>query len=289
MTLILKATEFDKQSAAFRKKYKDVQALYDHGWILQPKYDGVFALITIRPDRRDSSVITRTGEPIRSCDHILDALHAHRPTRVGYVVLAELWAPGTPFPTISGWARQHRPAPELIAVLHDRLPATLETAQGYSERLCHLREVFGSAASTAFRVIEAVPRRAVKDVPRFAQELVAAGGYDGAMLKDPWAPYVIKVARDGEIVKVKPTLSLDLPVVERLVAEGEKTGRDVFTLVVEYRGVKTTVGSGVPHNISDVPNAGDIVEVECLGVTADGKLREPRFKGVKFDKTEGDQ
>lgn len=28
--------------------------------------------------------------------------------------------------------------------------------------------------------------------------------------------------------------------------------------------------------------------VESLGLTADGKLREPRFKGVRFDKHEPD-
>jgi DNA ligase-1 len=121
---------------------------------------------------------------------------------------------------------------------------------------------------------------------RYANDLKAKGGYDGAVLKDPDAGYSIGNVRLGQIVKVKPTQSLDLAVTAWAKDKGEKTGRDVYTLYVQYKGKTTGVGSGVPHDY--VPAVGHIVEVEFMGFTPDGLLREPRFKGVRFDKTQPD-
>src|SRR5690606_17449379 len=105
---------------------------------------------------------------------------------------------------------------------------------------------------------------------------------------DPNAVWFRGDSKVGELIKVKPTLALDLRCVNYGIETGEKTGRKVVTLVVHYRGVETTVGSGVPHDLDPYTVAGKIIEVECLGVTEDGKLREPRFKGVRFDKLEPD-
>jgi ATP-dependent DNA ligase len=53
--------------------------------------------------------------------------------------------------------------------------------------------------------------------------------------------------------------------------------------------VRSWVGSGVPHNIDVSELApGAIVEVEAMGLTPDGKLREPRFKGIRYDKAGAD-
>jgi DNA ligase-1 len=96
------------------------------------------------------------------------------------------------------------------------------------------------------------------------------------------------MVKNGEIIKVKPTLSLDLRVLQVHVAEGIKTGRPVHTIDVWYNGVRTRVGSGIPHSFNDVPQAGQIVEIECMGLTLTGALREPRFKGIRLDKEQPD-
>ncbi len=121
-----------------------------------------------------------------------------------------------------------------------------------------------------------------------ARHLAASGGYDGLILRRKDAGYSIGDANNGEIVKVKPTLSLDLRVVDYSIERGAKTGRLVTTLAVIYNGVRTMVGSGVPHDFCVDGMLDRIVEIECLGVTEDGKLREPRYKGIRHDKVDTD-
>ena len=75
--------------------------------------------------------------------------------------------------------------------------------------------------------------------------------------------------------------------VDYIIEPGEKTGRLVAVLVVSYRGIRCKVGSGVPHDLTGI-NIGSIVEVEALGVTEKGLLREPRFQGMRTDKPKPD-
>ena len=126
------------------------------------------------------------------------------------------------------------------------------------------------------------------DARDFARLWQSLGGYDGAILRNPGTTYTPGLVKHGEIIKVKPLLSLDLRCVGWNSKPGEKTGRDVYTITVEYKGVLTDVGSGMPHNETDVPRPGDIVQIDALGVTADGKLREPRFIAIRHDKEEPD-
>jgi DNA ligase-1 len=295
---ILKALEHSKLSAATKKKYPTEQALYEAGWWLQPKYDGCFGMAYIGTD--NDRMLSRTGEDYtKSCGHILkelkDAMIDHEgvdftPT----VFLGEVWQPidEAAFPAISGKFRRQRPSPELRFMVNDVLPIQLETSVAYSTRYEGLMQILGDDIDPRFKVGVAGPVLQVynidRDAMKYALELQGSGGYDGAILRDPDAGYSIAEAKLGEIVKVKPTLSLDLPIVEIEEAVGGKTGRAVYTIAIEYRGVRTDVGSGMPHSLTKDFVLGAIVEIECLGITADGKLREPRFKGVRHDKLESD-
>jgi ATP-dependent DNA ligase len=287
---ILKALEFDKLSAATKKKYKDANAMYDAGWWLQMKYDGVFGKAVIRPNSRHE-MLSRTGEPITSANHILAALAGaadyYAPGWDSFVVLGELWHPALPFPTISGDVRRHRASPHLCFVTNDILTEDMATDAPYVGRFSDLARLVGYAPAE----IRIAPRRYLTrdmSVMQQAQQWVSMGGYDGAILRDPDAPYTIGDAKRGQIVKVKPKLTLDLRVKEWSFKEGEKTGRMVPTLLVEYRGVKSWVGAGIPHAEDVKSLVGGIVEIECLGITTDGKLREPVYKGIRHDKLEPD-
>lgn len=291
---ILKAVEFDKLSAKFRKAHRDENHLRDRGWLLQPKYDGCFGMAIIRGNGFNQ-MLSRTGEDYTtSCLHILQELEEAAQEQSGgwdeFVVLGEVWHPEYSFPTISGKFRK-RAASDLKFIANDLLPPGLVTAHPYALRLTNLKLLLPEIQGAEVYV-SAVENLCFDEHPcakTAAAELVARGGYDGAILRDPWALYTIGLAREGQIVKVKPALSLDLVVDELKGTTGTKTGRDVYTFSVVYRGVTTWVGSGVPHLLAEVPQPGQIVEVECMGITEDGKLREPRFKGVRHDKLAPDE
>jgi DNA ligase-1 len=128
-----------------------------------------------------------------------------------------------------------------------------------------------------------------RDVMQWANKLAAQGGYDGLILRDPNAIWAAGPARKGELVKVKPTTSLDLVVTDVMQESGAKTGRPVYTLEVSYRGALTRVGSGVPHILPSGLSIGAIVEIECMAVNPNNTLREPRFKGLRWDKERPDE
>ena len=283
---ILKAVEFSKLSAKFKKKHKNEQALFHAGWWLQPKYDGCYAEFHI--DTRGVPTIranTRTNEPIKSCQHIVDTLLGYTPGGVQRVYVGELWCEdkAVKFPTISGWVRRHYASPDLCFKVFDMLPPGLETTERYLHRWAHLAMVLPSRM-----VVDNYTDLPSVDVMAYAADLKAGGKHDGAILRDPDAGYKIGLVKDGEIVKVKPVLSLDLRVTDVFTEPGAKTGRPVYSIEVVYKGVRSKVGSGVPHKRDDVPNIGEIAEIECMALTEDGKLREPRFKGIRFDKEQAD-
>lgn len=285
MTLIMKATEFEDQSAAFKKSFPNgVQELADRGWLLQPKYDGCFGMAVIRRDG-DSRMLSRTGEDYSaSCGHILEDLETlatqrHQDNWTEFVVLGEVWHPVWAFPQISGSFRRRRPCDDLWFMAHDLLPITLATSTAYVARHQTLLFLMNGGRNRVRPVLNHVD---TADVAAYAVNLKLSGHYDGAVLKDPNAGYNIGNVRLGQIVKVKPTQSLDLRVDAWAGEPGEKTGRYVYTVRVTYRGVSTWAGSGIPHDY--VPENGHMIEVEFMGFTADGALREPRFKGQRHDK-----
>lgn len=290
--LIQKATEYDKQSAKWKARRPFESLRQTH--IIQPKYDGCHMLI----DTSARRAFSRTNETVRSVDHIVDYVVAQ--VGPGWVVQGEAYIPGEPFPYISGKFRQHADCGEMRFVAYDMLRE--ENFAGgrdnrlYADRLEDVQYHFGEGldelrhapvCSTVWAYA-----RDVQDIQKYANDLVALGGYDGAILRDPHMPWVAGPSREGELIKVKPTISLDLRVVGWQSKPGTKTGRDVVTFTVEYRDAETNVGSGVPHDITP-DNAhrylGQIVEVECMAVNPNNTLREPRFKGVRYDKTKPDE
>lgn len=289
---ILKAVEFEKCSAKFKKQYGGVDELWHRGWALQPKHDGCYGMAVIRGGGQ-SQMLSRTGEDYTaSCQHILDEIEEAADDQDGngwdpFIVLGEVWHPDLSFPTISGKFRKKAPS-ELQFIAHDLLPVGLETTAPYSMRLTCLMAMLPEIpdGQCYVKAIETIPYQDDQTPLMHANRLKALGGYDGAILKDLTAGYSIGLASNGQIVKVKPVLSLDLELLRIASGIGGKTGRIVYTLVVEYNGVTSFVGSGVPHILTF--EVGDIIEVECMGITDDGKLREPRFKGVRYDKTVSD-
>ena len=273
-----------EQCAAFKRAHPTLDDLPFDDYVMMPKYDGCLAIIT--PD----GVITRTGEPIRSIPHCAKAVAEVLP---GHAVFGEVYKFDTPFKDISGSFRRHKPQPDLLVVVFDAVPfkdwLTAKCDKPYIERYAALR---GAVLRTPTPSLIVAPALDLEAPQGFANALVAAGGYDGAIIRRKSAGWSTGASKNGEAIKVKPVKSLDLRATGWFAGRGKHDGR-AGGIFVEYRGVKTQVGTGFTDKereaIATGCHDGAIAEVEFMELTADGKLREPRFKGWRYDKAEPDQ
>ena len=273
-----------EQCAAFKRAHPTLDDLPFDDYVMMPKYDGCLAIIT--PD----GVITRTGEPIRSIPQCSQAVAEVLP---GHAVFGEVYKFDTPFKDISGSFRRHKPQPDLLVVVFDAVPfkdwLTAKCDKPYIERYAALKEAVLHTPTPSLIVAPALDLEAPQG---FANALVSTGGYDGAIIRRKSAGWSTGASKNGEALKVKPVKSLDLRATGWFAGRGKHDGR-AGGIFVEYRGVKTQVGTGFSDDereeIAIQGTRDRIAEVEFMELTADGKLREPRFKGWRYDKTEPDQ
>lgn len=251
-------------------------------------------------DSRDHVALhSRTGEIVHSAHHISQAI-ACAPFMPLGVYFGEYWHPTIDQPTVSGYFRDTKQQhPEPMMVVFDYV--TLEEwAQGYSdlgyaERTARIPVTFSRIEECKGPVFAAESQGFLVDqelgVDEAAKLMASSGAYDGIILRKPSGQWRHgDLGTSGEIIKVKPTLMLDLRVLECRVGKGEKTGRPVYTIVVELpQGVPQEIGSGVPHDFDSVPKPDDIVEIEAMCYSKYGFLREPRFKSIRHDKLEPDK
>ena len=279
-----------EQCAAFKKKYQTLDDLPADEYIMMPKYDGCLAIINTGAPV-PMSVTTRTGELVHSMWHVAEQAQQLMP---GYVIFGEAYKWDTPFKDISGKFRRHAQQPDLFVVAFDAVPVEDWRAgkcdEPYKARLARLR---GAWLATPASAIIVAPASDAGGSQGFANALVAQGGYDGAILRRADAPWMTGASKNGEAIKVKPVQSLDLEVHGWFRGKGKHAER-AGGITVLYRGVQTDVGTGfTDREREEIASAGQapcaIAEVEFMELTADGKLREPRFKGWRYDKTEPDQ
>ena len=275
----------DEQCAAFKKKHPTLDDLLVADYIMMPKYDGCLGIVVSSEDR----IITRTGEVVRSMPHVLETARRMLP---GWVIFGEAWNFDTPFKDISGAFRRHAPQDHLFLVAYDAVPYADWKAGvcniPYERRLAALRAAWDPTLGPGIIVASATDAAGSQG---FANALVAQGGYDGAILRKKEAGWHTGASKNGEAIKVKPVKSLDLRIVDWFPGKGKHLGR-AGGITVIHNGVKTDVGTGFTDAerelIVKCPANAGIAEIEFMEVTSDGKLREPRFKGWRFDKTEAD-
>ena len=126
------------------------------------------------------------------------------------------------------------------------------------------------------------------------EEIIADPRREGVILKHTLAPYAAG-KRNYTLMKIKCELTLDLLVID--VAPGKRGSKYENTLgylVVQGKDKKK-------HQISGMTDAqrtewildpskivGKVVEVVAMKKLENGSLREPRFKAIRYDKTEKD-
>lgn len=274
-----------EQCAAFKKKYPTLDDLPADDYVMMAKYDGCLAIIT--PD----SVITRTGEAITSIPQCLEDAAKLLPD---HVIFGEVYKYDTQFKEISGAFRRHKPQSGLFVMVFDAVPFADWKAgkcdKPYIERYTALRDAWLRTPTDSLIVAPALDLGAPQG---FANAMVRQGGYDGAIIRRKDAPWTTGASKNGEAIKVKPVQSLDLEVLGWYRGKGKHAGR-AGGITVLYKGVKTDVGTGFSdRERQEIADAGQapcgVAEVEFMELTADGKLREPVFKGWRYDKTEPDQ
>lgn len=273
-----------EQCAAFKKQYPTLDDLPADEYIMMPKYDGCLAIIL--PD----GIITRTGESVTSIPRCSQDADKFMP---GHVLFGEAYKFGTPFKDISGAFRRHKPQPGLLVMVFDAVPfedwSARKCDKPYIERYAALRDAGLRTPTPSLIVAPALDLMAPQG---FANEMVRHGGYDGAILRRKDAPWAAGASKNGEAIKVKPVQSLDLRAWAVYPGKGKHANR-AGGITVAYRGVETNVGTGFSdeerEHLTLHGCKGLIAEIEFMELTADGKLREPRFKGWRFDKTEPDQ
>lgn len=298
--LVHKPVELDKVKKAKRPSEHDLQNYY----IVQPKYDGCALVVFVHSiadanGNFSTSIRTRTGEDVVSCRHIEEAL-AKFPAIEPGVYFGEAWEPGRTAAEISGDVRRHSPAPGLQLVVYDYVThEEFENGKsdlGYEERIERLPETFFRITQEGNPVWPATCEGTLADWDLTADEAalqyVALGGYDGIILRDPRGKWRQGVGTDGEIIKVKPLMSSALRVVGWEPGKGKYEGM-IGTLVVSFHGKEQGAGTGLKDKERSLAEYNDrwankIVEVEYMGVTSDGYMREPRLKGVRVDVLEPD-
>lgn len=273
-----------EQCAAFKKKYPTLDDLPADDYVMMAKYDGCLAIIT--PD----GVITRTGEAITSIPQCLGDAVGLLPD---HVIFGEVYKYGTPFKEISGAFRRHKPQSGLFVMVFDAVPFADWKAgkcdKPYIGRYTALKDAWLRTPTASLIVAPALDLGAPQG---FANAMVRHGGYDGAIIRRKDAPWTTGASKNGEAIKVKPVQSLDLEVHGWYRGEGKHAGR-AGGITVLYKGVQTDVGTGFSdRERQEIADAGQapcgVAEVEFMELTADGKLREPRFKGWRYDKDRAD-
>lgn len=272
-----------EQCAAFKKKHPTLDDLPADDYVMMAKYDGCLAIIT--PD----GVITRTGEAITSIPQCLEDAAKLLPD---HVIFGEVYKYDTPFKEISGAFRRHKPQSGLFVMVFDAVPFADWKAgkcdKPYIERYTALKEAWHRTPVPSLIVAPALDFGAPQG---FANSMVRQGGYDGAILRRKDAPWTPGASKNGEALKVKPVQSLDLRAWAVYPGKGKHANR-AGGITVAYRGVETNVGTGFSdterEHLTLHGCKGLIAEIEFMELTADGKLREPRFKGWRYDKEQPD-
>ncbi|MDT8900634.1 hypothetical protein [Anaeroselena agilis] len=264
------------------------------------KIDGVFCLA--HRHEGDVTIYSRTGEVYTSMRHIEEALKDI--LEDGEIVIFEACGPmGTPQPVVSGWCRDTKEQhPELMAGCHDYIYIKEFLHGGHV--LYHRRHAILKACVDNWRAFKATkatywtlfciaqkPVVSLDEAKAYAEEIWAGGG-EGVVLRNPDAVYQ-PGKRNDDIIKIKKGVSYDLEVVG--LKEGKGKYKDTLgTLVCRWKDGKTIEISGMtdeqrrwwwkyPHMI-----VGKVVQVDAMCESSKGLLREPRFKGPRWDKEKGD-
>ena len=305
--IVHKAVELEALSAKARA------AITEQHWIISPKYDGCH-VVFLFDNGKHVQTLSRSGETVRSMDHIGRSLLDIYPLGAGRIAICgEAWMVGEEFNVISGTFRRHEPQPQLQFVPFDVVPFDYNTDStvgptvllGQHDHRAYQAPYLSRLNSLA-RMKEGIPSQVLR--PRYFQclgdvsealteaNLYAAwhkqrtdGFFDGAVLAQANGKYSVGSGKGGEFIKCKPLISFTVTVDAVVSDVGGKTGKNTCVLMFQLNDHMQKVSTGLTQQQADDYTAapsliiGQRIEVEAMGLTVNGFLREPRFKGIRTD------
>lgn len=154
----------------------------------------------------------------------------------------------------------------------------------WKEGLAH---VFNEAPELELHgLVQIVPSRLVHNHEQvdLAYADARAHGYEGLVLKTINYQYIGK--RSFSWIKVKPKRDAEFRIINVYEGEGKYVNM-CGGLKIKYNGQTNHVGTGFTdaqrQEFWDSPPIGQIATIEWMEDTDDGNMRNPRFKGIRWD------
>lgn len=230
--IVHKAVSLDKVKVARRKVLSQPDYL-DSNYLGQRKYDGCSVVFKLGIAGEGDAVLSRTGERVLSLEWMLPFLQRILAKSVvqhgGIALLAEAWHETLPFEKISGNYRRHEPWLDPVIKVFDLIPLDNFNdgfcGYPYMTRMSWILEALPDGArcsvgnpglaELSFVNTHFTPNTAGYPAWQpYCDVLVAKGGYDGLILRDPYGTWTRGSGTTGEILKLKRVLSFDLRVLE---------------------------------------------------------------------------
>lgn len=270
------------------KKYEGDALPYPH-WI-EPKVDGLRAAAIVKDGR--VTFVSRLGNEFNNTEHVQSALLSLSAKSVVYD--GELYAGEWGLTSgILHTKDRHPQAARLYFAVFDVMSVEdwgrgrCDTSQAIRRRM--IEELMFQHHGTSVRVMPGKTVKTSVEVREFAETCVRQG-FEGAMLKDPRAPYVGKRASHWR--KVKFVETMDVKITGAQPGKGKHLGR-LGAVTVLINGVESQAGTGFDDDERETlwamhergELAGKIAEVRFQEITKkDGRMRFPVFVRLRLDK-----
>lgn len=234
------------------------------------KYDGVRGL-------NEVSFKTRAGKVLKGLDHLeteLLACSAH--------LDGELMVAGVGFDEGSGLIRNHKPTPDAYYMVFDApsIPGPLHKRIEWLQK--NLKQ------SRSIKLIPHVEAHDLDDIIAFYNHCLSMG-LEGIVIKDMNSEYTAGKSYDW--MRLCPVKTADCLVTGWFEGKGKFVNM-MGGIIVDYKGKPCKVGTGFKDHERDISMAPDytgrIAECEFKEETKAGSMRQPRFKGWRWDKKETD-
>ncbi len=255
------------------------------------KYDGWYGYIDLNGTGNEW-IMSRAGRAIPSLVNLSKHIRERSPKHIRGRLIFEITIPSIPdFSTLNGVLNRSKAPCQASGVLLKCHDFITDENKAFQLRYSELLELVSSINSDHAEVAPIQAYGYFDCIQTVAEHVWERGG-EGAIGKALYSPYNAG-KRDWTLLKVKEDVDADLLVTNVLEGAGKYKGT-LGALICKDK-------EGKVHRISGMtdeqryqwwtnPEAiiGSVVEIKAMKKLPDGQYREPRFKAVRFDKTEAD-
>lgn len=261
----------------------------------QIKYDGFRAVYL---PYEDDLIFGASGLPIRN-RRVIEYFSALQSV-ADYVLDAEIYSHEHTFEQIESILNSlDKEIPSSFRfIVFDAVPVdqwqAKKCSMPYDERLKVVQELVQSTIGDRKKVLDVANEIVTNsgEATQFYKKCLK-DGYEGAMLRDMLGYYQWRrvTLKSGEILKVKPFKSVDVPIIGFYEGKEESNKGTLGGIVIDLgNGITCNCGSGFSHDLgkkiwdNQSEYLGKMVEIKFFEYTEEGSLRHPRFERFRPDK-----